>query len=99
MASSTKCTTVTVALLIVGVARFAVAAPSNDARSYCAAKWDTYQMQAYCVDQEEKARSHVYSRGSIEERIWNYCVNHWDSWQMVDYCVSQEEEAKRRLGR
>ena len=88
-----------VILLGLAVPSSVPAAPSDDAKSYCTTKWESYRMQLYCVEQEEQSRQRLSQRGAIEPAIWARCVQQWDSWRMVDYCVSQEEEAKRRLTR
>jgi hypothetical protein len=84
------------ALVLLALAAPAHSAPSDDFAAYCS-RYSSYQTQLYCVNEEQAARTRIYSR-TVAPEIWSYCVR-YNSWTTVDYCINQEETAKRQLGR
>jgi hypothetical protein len=85
-------------VVVLGLVRFASAAPPEDFKAYCAGKWaDSFQMQAYCVKQETEARAAVGQWASTDSAIYARCWRKWDSWQMVQYCGTQERKARNAL--
>ena len=74
--------------------------PNFDIAEMCRRKWtDNYQMEAFCLNQQEEARS--WSKGrQIELRIAKHCMTSWSrDWQMFQFCVRKEEDARDRIGR
>lgn len=86
------------ALVTVGLVAPATAAPADDPRTYCAARWpQNYYMQVDCVQQEQRARSEVGGWSNAEPQVYAYCYYRWDSWFMVADCGKSQLGARRQL--
>ena len=72
--------------------------PDVDIRELCREKWRTdFEMQDYCMKQQEEARDQVKSR-NIDDAIAHFCAGRWSGdWEMFAYCVKKQSEAKARL--
>ncbi len=74
--------------------------PSFDVSAMCRKNWpDNYRMEAYCIKQQEEARSWAKGRHT-EDRISKHCArqrNH--DWSMFKYCIDSEEQAREALRR
>src|SRR5688500_4455610 len=89
--------TLMIALLLTFSAVGAQAQPAGqeaDIQRFCAARWRVdYEMQEYCIRQQQEARAWVQNR-RIDSGIAAHCRGRWPSdWEMFAYCVKQQEEA------
>jgi hypothetical protein len=71
--------------------------PQFDIVRKCETQWpDSYDMQQYCENKQEKARARSHG-GWIDHRIAVSCTGKWPSdWDMFMYCVDRETAASTR---
>ena len=71
----------------------------GDTRTYCAARFQSYSMQAQCVQYEQAARERVarryHSFQGIDRDIYAVCARQWESWDMLEHCINVAERTGR----